>query len=79
MIVSFRKFLKERKLELSIDKSKLLVFNRKRKDKKEKWEWGKLIEEVQEKYLNFIISNKGKYREHIKELRRKGLLAVRKV
>jgi len=43
-IMSFKKFLKERKLELSVDKSKLLVFNRKRKDKKEKWEWrGKLI------------------------------------
>jgi len=28
---SFRKFLKERKLKLSFEKSKLLVFNRKRK------------------------------------------------
>jgi len=36
VIVSFRKLLKERKLKLSVDKSKLLVFNRKRKDKKEK-------------------------------------------
>jgi len=44
MMASFRKFLRERKLELSVDKSKLLVFNRKRKDKKEKREWrGKLI------------------------------------
>jgi len=38
---SFRKFLKERKLKLSVEKSKLLVFNRKRKEKKKKngkWE-----------------------------------------
>jgi len=31
------------------------------------------------KYLDFIISNKGKYREHIKELRKKSILAARKV
>jgi len=29
--------------------------------------------------LGFIKSNKGKYREHIKELMRKGILATRKV
>jgi len=36
MMGSFRKFLKERKLELSVEKSKVLVFNRKRKERKEK-------------------------------------------
>jgi len=36
------------------------------------------MEEVKEyKYLDFIISNKG--REHIKKLRRKSMLTVRKV
>jgi len=69
MMRSFRKFLKERKLKLSVEKSKLLVFNRKKKDRKEKWEWGgKAMKEVQEfKYLGFIISK----RKHIKELRKK--------
>jgi len=29
------------------------------------------------KYLSFIISNKGKYKEHFKEWRRKGMLIKR--
>lgn len=40
MIDTFKKFLKDRKLELCTEKSKLLVFNRKRKERKEKWLWG---------------------------------------
>jgi len=36
-----------------------------------------VIEEVQEfKYLGFVISNKGKYKEHIKELSK---MAAKKV
>jgi len=35
--------------------------------------------EEEYKYLGFTISNKGRYEEHIKELRRKSLLTVRKV
>jgi len=31
------------------------------------------------KYLGFTISNKERYREHIKELRRKGMQTVRKI
>jgi len=35
---------------------------------------------VQEfKYLGFVISNKRKYKEHIRELSRKGRMMVRKV
>jgi len=38
------------------------------------------VEKVNEyKYLGFTISNKGGYREHIKELRSKGMQTVRKV
>lgn len=40
MIDTFKKFLKDMKLELCTEKSKLLVFNRKRKERKEKWLWG---------------------------------------
>jgi len=74
-------FLKNRKLELNADKSKMLVFNRKNRDKKEKWMWNnKVIEEVQAfKYLGFVISKNGNYKEHIKELSRKARLTVRKV
>lgn len=53
-----------------MEKTKVLVFNRKRKDKKEKWKWeNKEIEEVQSfKYLCFNFNRKGDYVEHIKEL-----------
>jgi len=39
MISTFRKFLKDRKLELYVEKSKMLVFNRGNNEKKEKWRW----------------------------------------
>jgi len=47
----------------------------------EKWKWGKeVIEEVQSfKYLGFTFSRNGGYKEHIKELARKGRLAANKV
>lgn len=48
---------------LDIDKTKIVVFNRKEKEKKEKWMWeNRRIEEVMNfKYLGFIFSNKGGY------------------
>jgi len=59
----------------------MLVFNRKSREKKEKWKWkDREIEEVQEfKYLGFVLNSNGNYKEHIKELARKGRLAARKV
>lgn len=58
MMGIFKKFLKDKKL--CTDKSKILVFNKRKKEKKEKWIWGgKVIEEVQDfKYLGFMISYK---------------------
>lgn len=81
MMSVFRRFLKDIKLELSADKTKMIVVNRKRKERKEKWQWGgKEIEEVQEfKYLGFVLSNKGNYKEHMKELGGKGKRAARKI
>jgi len=54
MIQTFKRFLAERKLELCVDKTKMLGYNRK---KKEVWKWGdKRIEEVQiYKYLGFVL------------------------
>jgi len=37
MISTFRKFLRDRKLKLNVEKSKILVFNRGNNEKKEKW------------------------------------------
>jgi len=39
MIETFRKFLRKRKLELNVGKSKILVFNRGNNEKKEIWKW----------------------------------------
>jgi len=81
MMLTFSRFLKERKLELNTDKSKILVFNRKKNERKEEWKWkGKVIEEVQSfKYLGFTLNREGNFKEHLKELVRKGRMMVRKV
>lgn len=71
MMCTLRKFLKERKLELSVDKTKVMIFNRKGKVGKEEWKWkGEKIEEVKNfKYLGFTFNRKGNYKEHIQELK----------
>jgi len=68
MIGTFRKFLKNRNLELNVGKSKILVFNRGNNEKKERWKWrGERIEEVQTfKYLGFMFNRKENYKEQIR-------------
>lgn len=80
MLGTLRKYLRDKGLVLSVSKTKVIVFNRKRKKKKEKWLWGKdVIEEVEKfKYLGFYFNKEGNYKEHIKELRNKGIVAARK-
>lgn len=41
MLSIFRKFIGERKLELNVKKTKIVIFNKKEKGKKELWKWGK--------------------------------------
>lgn len=66
---------------LSTDKTKLMVFNGGRKKRKGKLKQDKVnIEEVVSfKYLGFTFNRNGNYKEHIKELSRKRMLAARKV
>jgi len=75
MMGTFKAYLREKGLELSVEKSKILIFGKGGKEKKVNWYWGgKEIEEVQSfKYLGFTFNRKGNYKEHIKELVRKGL------
>jgi len=81
MIGTFRKFLRMRKLELNVGKSKILIFNRGNNEKKEIWKWkDERIEEVQTfKYLGFMFNRKGNNKEHIKKLVNKGRITVKKV
>lgn len=79
MCGSMKKFINERKLILSAEKTKVLVFNKGGNMKKEKWKQGK--EEIEEvkvfKYLGFVFNCAGNYKDHIAELRKKGTLAAK--
>ena len=76
-----KKFLKERELILITEKTKVIVFGRKGREKMEKWAWeGKEMKKVKTfKYLGFTFNKNGGYKEHIKELRAKGFWVSKKV
>ena len=80
MCDTLRVFLKERKLILSQEKTKVTVFNKGGNCRKEKWKWeGAELEEVKVfKYLGFVFNNQGNYKDHIKELRNKDMIAAKK-
>lgn len=80
MMGTLRKFLNNINMILSEEKTKVLVFNRGRNSKKEKWTWGgKELEETQSfKYLGFTFNRDGSYKEHISELAKKGIVAAKK-
>ena len=81
MLDTIKRFLRRRKMVLCTEKSKMMVYNKKGREKYERWKWdNKEIEEVKQfKYLGFVCSRNGKYVEHVKELCRKGRIAVNKV
>jgi len=78
MMQTLKVFLKDRGIALNTEK--IMVFNRKGREKKESWTWNKKeIEEVQVfKYLGFVLNNSGN-KEHVKELVRKGRMAMKRV
>lgn len=73
-------FLDSRGLILSEEKTKILVFNRGRRSKKERWWWeGNELEEVKVfKYLGFIFNSEGNYKDQLAELKKKGIAAAKK-
>ena len=73
MCDSLKKFIKVRKLILSIEKTKVLVFNKGKNRKKDIWKWGRdEIEEVKVfKYLGFIFNYEGNYKDHIRDLKKR--------
>lgn len=81
MMVTLRRFFKQRRMILYEKKTKMMVFNRGKSEKKESWKWGKEnIEEVQKfKYLGFTFNKDENYKDHVKELGRTGRMAANKV
>lgn len=80
MMQTVKRFLNKRNLILCTEKTKVLVFNRGNRERKESWKWrGKEIEEVNVfKYLGFVFNNKGNYKDHIRDISNKGRLAANK-
>lgn len=72
MMDTLRRFLRERKLELCVKKTKMMVFNKKGRGKKKIWKWqGEEIQEVKVfKYLGFMLNKNGNYKDHIKDEKR---------
>jgi len=81
MMDTLKKFLKDRKLELCIEKTKLIIFNSKGKNKWERVKWrNKEIETVTKfKYLGFTFNRKCDYTDHIRDICRKGRIAANRV
>lgn len=63
MLCTLGRFLQNRGLKLNANKTKIMLFNKTGKEKKEKWNWKKeQIEEVDKfKYLEFTFNKKGDY------------------
>lgn len=78
MINRFRKFLVGKRLRLSPEKSKVMVFERGR-GRGRNWSWGKeTLEEVKEiRYLGFIVQKNEGTEKHIKERIKKATIAMK--
>lgn len=74
IMYTLKRYLRDGGLILSAEKSKVLVFNRKRKEKMESWKWeNKELEKVQcFEYLGFVFNKKENCVHRIKELAKKG-------
>ncbi|XP_015115564.1 uncharacterized protein LOC107040136 [Diachasma alloeum] len=79
MLNTAEKYFRSNRLEINVNKTKIMVFNRGgRKKKGEKWEiYGREVEVVSRfKYLGFWFSAKNAYGEHIRKMAGKGVRAV---
>jgi len=62
-----------------MEKTKVMIFNKGRKDKTENWKWrGAKLDKVQAfKYLGYMFNRKGNYKEQLEKLRRKGRITAK--
>jgi hypothetical protein len=75
MIKSLGKYVRKKKLEVNVEKTKMMVFNkRKRKSEENEWNWaGRKIARVKEfKYLGYTFNEKATDKEYIREIVEEG-------
>lgn len=81
MMKRFKTFLKEVELELSREKTKVVVFEKRRNNRRQgKWRWGEQeLEEVDEiRYLGYILQKNGSDEKHIQDREKKAIIAMKK-
>lgn len=78
MLKRMERYLKLKKLQLNIEKSKIICFEKRGRRRKIKWKWeGKEIEEVAEvKYFGVVLKKNGKEESQVKELRKKANVVI---
>lgn len=81
MMMRTSKYLKKKKLQLIAEKSKIVYFGKgESRRKKTEWKWEeRRIEEVSEcKYLDYTLKKNKEDRGHIRELKKKSNIIMRK-
>ena len=79
MIGRFTRFMERRELEISKEKSKVMVFSKSGRKSKERWDCGGVeLQEVNTyTYLGMTFCRNGNYENHVKERVRKADMAMR--
>ncbi|KAL7306932.1 hypothetical protein TKK_0001091 [Trichogramma kaykai] len=79
MLLCTQRFFKERQLELSEEKTKILIFNKRRNQKEEKWQWKeRYLEKVREfEYQEMLLNTEGNFNSQIRKLMKKGIVAAK--
>jgi hypothetical protein len=71
MMMNLGKSVRKKKLEVNVEKAKMMVFNkRKRKSEENEWNWeGRKIEQVNEfKHLGYTFNERATDKAHIREI-----------
>lgn len=74
MIRNMERYVKRKKLEVNVEKTKMMVFRKgKGRSREKEWKWeGEKIEKVKEfKYLGYMLNERNNSRSHVKEVVRK--------
>ena len=81
MLKRFKKFFNEVELELNTEKTKIVVFEKRRnKRRQRKWKWGEQeLEEVDKiRYLKYILQKNGSDEKHIQDRKKRATIAMKK-